>query len=107
MYSYQKSVNGGSTTATINQPNIDCYVNDQGQTWVWGFIVNKADYNKLMHYSNAGTVAGAGNTVNRREYVAAMANTSTQITNLEFFGGNGANTYDAGSKLLILGYTPS
>lgn len=105
VYSYQKSINGGSTTTTINQPNIDCYVTSTGQTWVWGFIVNKEDYNKLINYSNAGTQAGAGNTVDRRELVAGMANSSTRITSLKFFGGNNPNQYDAGSRLLIFGYT--
>ena len=102
-YALRRSANGGSDVTSTSQTGM----NMQGSgavtpVFINGFIINTSANEKLIiaHQIEQNT-AGAGNAPNRREFVGKWANTSSQITELDFT--TTSNNYTAGSFLKVWG----
>ncbi len=102
-YALRRSANGGSDVTSTSQTGM----NMQGSgavtpVFINGFIINTSANEKLIiaHQIEQNT-AGAGNAPNRREFAGKWANTSAQITELDFT--TTSNNYTAGSFLKVWG----
>ena len=102
-YTRRYSGNGGTDgTGNINQAYIESLW-DLAPALIVGNIINIATSEKLitLHTSEANNTTGAGTAPNRMEIVAKWANTSNQITQIDF-NKTGTN-FGTGEVLTIWG----
>ena len=106
-YASRQSFDGGSDSTSTSGSNINAGNNDDLVTNSIGianmFIVNKSDKEKLgMIDTNSGEASGAGNAPTRDECVFKWANTSSQITKIDF-DNNKAGDWASGSYIKVYG----
>lgn len=106
-YAVRNNFDGGSDNTQINGANINAGLNDDLVTNSIGianmFIVNKSDQEKLgIIHTNSGEASGAGNAPTRDECVFKWANTSSQITKIDF-DNNKAGDWASGSYIKVWG----
>ena len=101
-YARRKSTNGGSDGTELSQTQIDVVGGDSNPSFTNTFIINNASNEKLgiTHTINQLS-AGAGTTPQRAENVTKWANTSNQITEIDF--NSVASTFEAGSFIKVWG----
>jgi hypothetical protein len=97
-YARRKSSNGGSDATSINQ-NWFATGGDDANSFHNYFIINNASNEKLLTGVKVDASAtGAGTAPERSEYVVKWANTSNQITEIDFDNAGAGNF---GTKSLI------
>ena len=106
-YASRQSFDGGSDSTSTSGSNINAGNNDDLVTNSIGianmFIVNTSDKEKLgMIDTNSGEASGAGNAPTRDECVFKWANTSSQITKIDF-DNNKAGDWASGSYIKVYG----
>jgi len=102
-YSKRSSTNGGVENTRINRTWIDLESGGQTQRFANMFIINNASTEKLCIYHQMDYGAsGSGTAPNRIEGVAKWANTSSQITSIEW-DQRDAGDYAAGAELRVWG----
>ena len=101
-YSRRNSQNGGAEQTDSSASQIQMWVANTG-TWFWNmFIVNNASNEKLAVIHNSElSAAGAGTAPNRIDGVAKWANTSAQITEIDFT--TTTNTFGTNSIIKVFG----
>lgn len=104
-YSYRRSANGGADATSTSQTAIAAG-NSTSTTPTYGVfdIINVASEEKTLSGVNTqnGT-AGAGNVVDRIDVYAKWANTSDQISRIDYTN-SGTGDYAIGSEVVVLGH---
>lgn len=90
-YSRRRSNNGATDSTGTSESSIDVRGGESKNRFENMFIINNSAQEKLVIGHHIVTTAGAGNAPDRTEYVAKWANTSSQITSINF------NNIDAGN----------
>ena len=103
-YSQRRSTNGGADTTDISITgivNLHPSIADK-PSFIWGYIINVSSKEKLVIVHNVDYGgSGAGMVPNRVEEVAKWANTSSQITSLDWSLNTG--NYRSGTILKVWG----
>ena len=101
-YARRKSTNGGGDGTELSQTKIDVVGGDANPSFTNTFIINNASNEKLgiTHTINQLS-AGAGNVPQRAENVTKWANTSNQITEIDF--NSISSSFEAGSFIKVWG----
>ena len=103
-YSKRKSFAGGAEELSNSENRINVGgIDSDNPSFINFFIINNSANEKLvMFHSVFSTPTGAGTAPYRIEGVGKWANTSNQITEINFVN-TGAGDYELGSKLIIWG----
>ena len=108
-YSRRKSQDGGAdVTATSTNTFFEHFGGEQTQRFGYHYISNYATKEKLGigHHVSANTVGAGTAPYERNEIVNKWANTSN-VMDVFQLRDDGADTYGAGSEVVVLGYDPA
>ena len=97
-YSRRRSNNGSSDSTGTNESSIDVRGGETKNRFENMFIINNSAQEKLVIGHMVVTTAGGSNAPDRTEYVAKWANTSSQITSINF---NNIDPGNYGTKSFI------
>ena len=101
-YSRRRSNNGSTDSTGTSESSIDVRGGESKNRFENMFIINNSAQEKLVIGHHTVTTAGAGNAPDRTEYVAKWANTSSQITSINFNNIDPGN-YDTNSFIKVWG----
>ncbi len=101
-YTYRKSTNGGSDSTNTGVSYADAHAGNTGNQYATSHIINIADKEKIMITDSVGTSTGASNAPDRREFIHKWANTSDQITRIEW-RNVGSGSFATGSTITVFG----
>jgi hypothetical protein len=97
-YARRRSNNGASDATGTSESSIDVRGGETKNRFENMFIINNTSNEKLVIGNMVVTTAGVGTAPDRTEYVAKWANTSNQITSVNF---NNADPGNYGTKTTI------
>ncbi len=97
-YARRRSNNGAADGTGTSETSIDIRGGESKNRFENMFIINNSAQEKLVIGNLVVTTAGAGNAPDRTEYVAKWANTSNQITSVNF---NNIDPGNYGTKTII------
>ena len=101
-YAERQSKNGTTDVTSTSVNYVNCGNGDDGAYhFINMFVINNSANEKLGIIHSINTTAGAGNAPNRREIAFKWANTSNQITEIDFDASTG--NYDSASFLKVWG----
>jgi hypothetical protein len=102
-YSARDSGNGGADTTRTSQSSISVGASNS-EMFTQHFIRNVSNKEKVVDYRTTFiTAAGAATVPERQEGAGKWANTSTQITRIDFVNTQSGD-YAAGSEVIVLGH---
>lgn len=103
-YAYSISIDGAASTTGTSQASLPVWANTTTSVSGHLEIVNISSVNKLMRGLAAEQdTAGAGTAPNQREVVGKWANTSAQISRVDFVNSD-TGDYAAGAEVIVLGH---
>ncbi len=104
-YAFRRNNDGGTDATTASTSNITLHSSEVTEDLFSNvFIINNSSNEKLViGHTIQNHTLGAGNIPKRKEFVGKWANTSSQITQVDFSTYSGSGDYDTGSNLSVLG----
>ena len=101
-YATRRSNNGSTDSTSTSDSLVDLRYNSNEETFIVINIRNIANKEKLC-IANLATISSGAGTPNRAEVVFKWANTSDQITRVNFNKGSSFVNYASGSEVVVLG----
>jgi hypothetical protein len=102
-YSARSSRDGTSDGTSVSQTKCNYFTSETTNQFINGFIINNSANEKLViSHLVVQNTAGAGTAPRREENVFKWANTSSQITELDF-DNVGTGSFDTGSIIKVWG----
>jgi hypothetical protein len=102
-YCERTSRDGGAESVPVNQPHHNVFTNTNEGIFMNLFVINNTSNEKLITgHVVTGNAAGAATAPRRQENTFKWANTSSQITRIDF-SNNGSGDFNIGSIVKVWG----
>jgi hypothetical protein len=103
-YAYATQDNGGAAASSVSQAFIDFIGTALWQTWLTMDIINMSAAEKFGTAHRNSRDPGAANAPFITQNNFKWANTSTQITRVDYYNDLGTGDFAAGSEVIVLGH---
>lgn len=103
-YALRVSADGGADGTAVSQSSMGIYGTVSAQIYAEMYVTNISAQEKIIQTTAiTRSTAGAANAPSRRDIVAKWANTSAQISRVDFTNG-GTGDYASGTEVIVLGH---